>query len=40
MAYHEFIWSNEIVEHIAANGVSQDDFTILPVTSFEVREPR
>ena len=81
MGYFEFLWTEEIVEHIAEHGVSQDDFeqvvtkpwskgmsrssglpaawgyaadgrylmvvyeeldemTILPVTAYEVREPK
>ena len=81
MAFHDFFWTDEIVEHVAENGVSQDDFeyivsnpvrrgvsrssglpavwgyteggryvmaiyqevdalTILPVTAYEVPEPR
>ncbi len=26
MAYFEFIWADETVEHIAEHGISQDDF--------------
>jgi hypothetical protein len=26
MPYFEFIWTGEITEHIADNGISQDDF--------------
>jgi hypothetical protein len=26
MAYFEFIWSDEIIEHLAEHGVSTDDF--------------
>ncbi len=81
MPYYEFHWSEEIVEHIAEHGISQDDFeyvvcnplskgfsrssglpaawgytedaryimavyeeldevTLLPVTAYEVPEPR
>ena len=81
MAYYEFLWTDQIVVHIAEHGVSQDDFehvlcnptgkgysrssglpaawgytpdgryvlviyelldemTILPVTAYEVPEPR
>jgi len=81
MAYFDFVWSREVVEHIAEHGISQDDFeqvvchpyskgwsrssalpavwgytddgryvmavyeeldatTILPVTAYEVPEPR
>lgn len=81
MAYFDFLWTDEIVEHIAEHGISQDDFehvvcqprskgyshatglpavwghtsdgryimavyeeldetTILPVTAYEVPEPR
>jgi hypothetical protein len=81
MDYFQFVWTDEIVEHLAEHGVSQDDFeyvvthplsrgisrssglpvvwgytedgryvmvvmeeldqhTILPVTAYEVREPR
>jgi len=81
MAFFSFIWTDEIVAHIAEHGISQDDFeqvvsnpvrrgtsrssglpaawgytedgryimavyeeiddiTILPVTAFEVPEPR
>jgi hypothetical protein len=81
MAYMQFFWTDDIIEHVAENGVSQDDFefvfrhavrrgvsrssglpavwgytsdgrylmavfeemdefTILPVTAYEVPEPR
>ena len=81
MPFYEFIWTNDIVDHIAEHGVSQDDFelvvcnpyskgysqssglpaawghtpdgryiiavyeelddiTLLPVTAYEVSEPR
>ncbi len=81
MAYYEFLWTDDIVGHIAEHGVSQDDFehvfcnptsrgysrsselpsawgytadgryiiivyeeldemTVLPVTAYEVPEPR
>lgn len=81
MALYDFLWTDDIVEHIAEHGVSQDDFehvfcnpeskgysrssglpalwghtpdgryimavyeeldemTILPVTAYEVPEPR
>ncbi len=81
MVYHDFLWTDEIVDHVAEHGVSQDDFehvvcnpvrrgfsrssglpvtwgyaedgryimavyreiddvTILPVTAYEVAEPR
>jgi hypothetical protein len=26
MAYSDFIWNDEIVEHLAQHGISQDDF--------------
>ena len=26
MAYLDFLWNNEIVNHIAEHGISQDDF--------------
>ncbi len=26
MAYYQFLWTDEIVEHIAEHGVTQDDF--------------
>ena len=26
MPYFEFIWTDEIIEHLAQHGVSQDDF--------------
>jgi hypothetical protein len=26
MAYFDFIWTDDIVQHIAENGVTQDDF--------------
>ena len=26
MAYYEFLWTDEIVAHVAEHGVSQDDF--------------
>jgi hypothetical protein len=26
VAYHDFLWPDEIVEHVAEHGVSQDDF--------------
>jgi hypothetical protein len=81
MPYYDFLWTGDIVRHLADHGVSQDDFervvcspssrgysrssglpaswghtedgryivavyeeldqvTILPVTAYEVREPR
>jgi hypothetical protein len=81
MAYYEFLWTDDIIEHLAEHGVSQDDFervicnptskgysrssglpamwgytsdgryliavyesldamTVLPVTAYEVPEPR
>ncbi len=81
MPYYEFVWTDEIVRHLAEHGISQDDFervvcnpssrgfsrssglptawghtmdgryimavyeeldqvTVLPVTAYEVREPR
>ena len=81
MAFFSFLWTDEIVEHVAEHGISQDDFervvnrpvrrgmsrssglpaawgytadgryvfavyeeiddvTILPVTAYEVPEPR
>lgn len=81
MPYYDFVWSAELIEHLANNGISQDDFehivcspiskgysrssglpaawgyvsdgryilavfeeldavTILPVTAYEVPEPR
>ena len=81
MAYYEFHWNEEVIEHIAEHGISQDDFehvvcspfskgfsrssglpaawgytadgryilavyeeldeaTLLPVTAYEVPEPR
>ena len=26
MAYIDFVWTDDIVEHVAEHGVSQDDF--------------
>jgi hypothetical protein len=26
MAFYDFIWTDEIVEHLADHGISQDDF--------------
>jgi len=26
MSYYDFVWTDEIVEHIAQQGISQDDF--------------
>jgi len=26
MPYYDFLWTDEIVEHIAAHGITQDDF--------------
>ncbi len=81
MVYFDFVWTDEIVEHLAEHGVSQDDFedvlcnpyskgwsrssglpavwgytaagryimavyeeldemTVLPVTAYEITEPR
>jgi hypothetical protein len=81
MPYYEFLWSEEVVEHLGEHGISQDDFehlvcnpcskgfsrssglpgawgytadgryimavyeeldkvTLLPVTAYEVPEPR
>ena len=81
MPYYEFLWTDDIVRHLAEHGISQDDFervvcnpsgrgysrssglpaawghtmdgryilavyeeldqvVILPVTAYEVREPR
>jgi len=81
MAYYEFHWNEEVVQHVAEHGISQDDFehvvcnpfskgfsrssglpaawgytadgryimavyeeldevTLLPVTAYEVPEPR
>jgi len=81
MSYYEFLWNQEIIQHIAEHGLSQDDFehvvcnparkgvsrssgltaawgytrdgryvmavyealdvvTLLPVTAYEVSEPR
>lgn len=81
MPYYDFVWSAELIEHLADNGISQDDFeqivcsptrkgysrssglpaawgyasdgryilavfeeldavTVLPVTAYEVPEPR
>jgi len=26
MAYHHFVWTDEIIAHLAEHGISQDDF--------------
>ena len=37
MAYYEFIWSDEITEHLAEHGISPDDFEFV-VSNPELRD--
>jgi len=47
MPYYEFVWTDEIVHHLAEHGVTPDevyemldDDTVIPVTAYEVTRPR
>lgn len=40
MPFYFFIWSDENIEHIAANGVSQDDFEAIVCNPLSIGSSR
>ena len=40
MPYYDFFWTEDIIAHIAAHGITPKDFERVVVTAYEVPEPR